>query len=62
MNAAMTRKKTNRLFNVANQSQAAFVRASDVLIHPFNLSERPTDTQAELSLRMPPKPTQLTHA
>ena len=33
-------KKTNRLFNVSNQSSSAFLKASDVLLNPFSLNER----------------------
>lgn len=37
------RKKTTRLFNVQNQSTNSFLKASDVLLNPFSMSERNTD-------------------
>ena len=40
-------KKTTRLFNVSNQPSSAFIKASDVLLNPFTLSERKTDLASE---------------
>ena len=46
-NQNSNRKKTTRLFNVQNQSTNSFLKASDVLLSPFSMSERKTDRLSE---------------
>ena len=61
-NANSNRKKTARLFNVQNQSTNSFLKASDVLLNPFSMSERKNDHASEKQLRMPKNPSRFSQA
>ena len=48
--------KNAKLFNVTNQNSQAFIKASNILLEPFSLTNRKYDHKALKKLRMPTNP------
>ena len=51
-----SKKSANRYFNVEKQAGPTFVKASNVLLEPFSLTQRNQDNKAHKQIRMPPNP------
>ena len=49
-------KKNQKYFNVTNQGSSAFIKASNVLMEPFSMSNRNTDMKSGKKVRMPMNP------